>query len=81
MVWYAAEAGVAADMDRALELALDAELPGLLPFTVRRVAATESEQAVAVLATHLAATTDEAERIELLKGLNALVGREETAAQ
>jgi uncharacterized protein (DUF2336 family) len=72
MVWYAAEPAVAADLDRGLDMALGAELPGLLPFTVRRVAATGSDGAVEALAARLA-RAGEAERVELMKGLNLLV--------
>jgi putative membrane-bound dehydrogenase-like protein len=72
MVWYAAEPTVAADMGRALEMALDAELPGLLPFTVRRVAATDNDEAVQALAARLG-EAEGAERVELMKGLNLLV--------
>ena len=39
MVWYAAEPMAEVDMGRALQMALAAQLPNLLPYTVRRIAA------------------------------------------
>ncbi|MEX0646387.1 MAG: PVC-type heme-binding CxxCH protein [Balneolaceae bacterium] len=45
MVWYAAEPLVEEDMDRAMELALEAELPDVLIYTIQRVGAIGSEEA------------------------------------
>jgi putative membrane-bound dehydrogenase-like protein len=73
MVWYAAEPMAAADMDRMLGLALSAELPVLVPHTVKRLTAVEDEaEAVRTLATHLGRVTDREQQAELLRGLNAL---------
>jgi hypothetical protein len=77
MVWYAAEPTVEEDLARALRTALDSPLPDLLPFTVRRVAAMESDQAVQVLATELARASREDQQRELLQGLNRLIGEGE----
>jgi len=74
MVWYAAEPAVAADMDRALRMALNAELPNLLPYTVQRIAAVGTTEALRTLAQHLEQTEDRAQQAELLKGLNQIVG-------
>lgn len=45
MVWYAAEPMVEEDVDRALELAMQAKLPNILPYTIRRTGAAGSQQA------------------------------------
>ena len=74
MVWYAAEPMAEVDMDRALRLALSAKLPTLLPFTVQRIAAMGSPEALRVLAFHLGEVEDPAQQQELLKGLNQIVG-------
>lgn len=74
MVWYAAEPLAALDMDRALEMARAAALPGLLPYTVLRIVALGGPEAVQTLSVHLARTTDPAQQKELLKGLNQLLG-------
>lgn len=49
MVWYAAEPMAEVDMERALDLAFDAELPNILQYTVQRVGAIGSEQALRTL--------------------------------
>jgi putative membrane-bound dehydrogenase-like protein len=73
MVWYAAEPMATADMDRALQLALSAKQPKLLPFTVKRIAAMEDEDAaLRTLSMHLARAIDQEHKAELLKGLNQL---------
>jgi putative membrane-bound dehydrogenase-like protein len=80
MIWYAAEPMATANMDRALELALEAELPTLLPYTVRRVAALDHEAAIRALSAQLGRVTDAHQRVELLKGLNQLVGAQPAPA-
>ncbi|MFK7846750.1 MAG: PVC-type heme-binding CxxCH protein [Rhodothermales bacterium] len=74
MVWYAAEPMVPMDMNRALDLALAAELPRLLTYTIQRIAAVGTPEALQVLARHLEETPEQAQQKELLKGLNTLVG-------
>lgn len=73
MVWYAAEPVVAADMDRAMDMALLAELPSLLDYTVQRVAAIGTPEALGTLARHLEKANPDQQRV-ILKGLNELVG-------
>ncbi len=77
MVWYAAEPMVTVDMGKALELAMTAQLPNLLSYTVRRIAAEDNDEALQVLARYLEeAPSREAQR-EILNGLNLLVGSTE----
>jgi hypothetical protein len=73
MVWWAAEPLATASMDRALDVAMSAKLPNLLPFTVRRIAATDRDAARRSLSTYLARATDPAQQAELLKGLNLVL--------
>ena len=49
MFWYAAEPLAETDMNRALELAEAAELPDILTYTIRRVAAIGTPEAITVL--------------------------------
>ena len=79
MVWFAAEPMATANMDRALEMALAAKLPTILPFTIKRIAAIGNEEAVRTLSSHLARVTDPQQRAELLKGLDQIVGAKKTA--
>jgi hypothetical protein len=65
-------------MDRAIDMALQAESPRILPFTVRRVAASKSDEAVRTLASHLGRVSNQDQRIELMNGLNALVVQEDS---
>ena len=73
MVWYAVEPMVVVDMSRALNLAMAAELPVLLPFTVQRIAAEDSQEALQTLARALEDASPEQQKV-ILKGLNELVG-------
>jgi putative membrane-bound dehydrogenase-like protein len=73
MVWYAAEPLSAEDKARALALALDSKLPRLFPFTVQRIAALQTQDALRVLAEQLARTTDADQQTELVNGINAAV--------
>ncbi|MGB2713091.1 MAG: PVC-type heme-binding CxxCH protein [Vicinamibacterales bacterium] len=73
MVWYAAEPLAAGDKARALTLALDAKMPRLFPFTVQRIAALQTQDALRVLAEQLARTTDAAQQTELVNGINLAV--------
>src|SRR5262249_2572394 len=75
MVWYAAEPLAGEDPARALELAAKAKLP-LLGFMVRRIAASGSPEAIALLVDHLGRTASPADQRTVLGGLNeALKGR------
>jgi hypothetical protein len=49
MLWYAFEPAVPTDMNKALELALKAQVPNLLPYTVKRVAAINNAESVKTL--------------------------------
>jgi hypothetical protein len=75
MVWYAAEPMATANTDRALDLALAARQPKLLPFTVRRIAAMERDEAVRALSAALGRASTDAQRAEIQKGLNEIASR------
>lgn len=49
MAWFAAEPLVENDMDRAMAMAMDAELPNILPNTIKRIGAIGTEQAMQTL--------------------------------
>lgn len=49
MVWYATEPLVQLDMERTIDLALKSELPHILPFTIKCVAAFDSEESKRML--------------------------------
>ena len=74
MVWYATEPVVELNMPRALTLAAGTKLPGLFPFTVRRIAASGTQAALRTLTDRLGRTGNTAERRELVKGINQIVG-------
>ncbi len=75
MVWYAAEPAVELDMPRALALTSTTKLPQLFSFTVRRIAAVGTQDALKALTDRLGRTTDPAERKELASGINRIVGK------
>ena len=75
MVWYAAEPVVELDMPRALGLAATTKLPQVFSFTVRRIAAVGSQEALKTLTDRLGRTSDAAERKELVSGINRIVGK------
>ncbi len=74
MIWYAAEPMVSLDMSRALEMAMTAETPNLLNYTVRRIAAENTPEALQVLARYLEKAPSQEQQRQLLDGLNTLVG-------
>jgi hypothetical protein len=76
MVWYAAEPAVPFDMPRALDLAISAKLPRLLQFTVQRIAAVKTQDALRVLTDRLGRTDDAAQQRELANGINLIVGKQ-----
>ncbi len=49
MVWYAAEPMVEQDVDRALDMAMEAKLSNILPYTIKRAGAIGTEQAMKAL--------------------------------
>lgn len=76
MVWYAAEPVVELDMPRALTLAAETKLPRLFAFTVRRVAAFGTQDALRALTDRLGLAENAAERRELASGVNRIVGKQ-----
>ncbi len=72
LVWYATESAVPADMDRALALALVSEWPNVLSFTVQRIAAEGSQEALRILSGRLPEANAEA-RKTILNGINRIV--------
>jgi putative membrane-bound dehydrogenase-like protein len=77
MVWYAAEPLAASDKTRALTMALESKFPRLFPFTIQRIAALQTQDALRVLAEQLARTTDPAQQNELVSGINLAVKKKE----
>ena len=75
MVWYAAEPVVPLDMPRALGLAAGSQLPRLFTFTVQRISAVGTEDALRVLTDRLGRTTDQAQRLDLVDGITQIVGK------
>ena len=75
MVWYAAEPVVALDMSRALSAAFESKLPRLFAFTVRRIAAIGTQEALRVLTDRLGRAEDATQRKELLNGIGKIVNK------
>jgi hypothetical protein len=75
MVWYAAEPVVALDMARALALAGGTKLPRIFAFTVQRIAAVGTQEALRALSDRLGRTTDKAQQVELANGVGQIVGK------
>jgi putative membrane-bound dehydrogenase-like protein len=75
MIWYAAEPVVALDMSRALHAAFDSKLPRLFAFTVQRIAAIGTQEALRVLTDRLGRTEDAAQQKELLSGISQIVNK------
>jgi putative heme-binding domain-containing protein len=74
MVWYALEPLAGEQPSRALELASRAKLPRLLEFTVRRVGAIGTPEALAMMVDAL--NKGEGDKLTILRGINAaLQGR------
>ena len=76
MVWYAAEAVVELDMPRALSLAAETRLPKMFAFTVRRVAAVGTKEALRALADRLGRSESAEEQTQLASGINRMVGKQ-----
>ena len=75
MVWYAAEPLVPLDMPRALAAAADSKLPQLFTFTVQRIAAVGTQDALRVLTDRLGRAVDPAQRLDLVDGITGIVGK------
>ena len=75
MVWYAAEPAVELDMPRALTLAAETKLRNLFAYTVRRIAAVGTQNALRTLTDRLGLTANTMERTELASGINRIVGK------
>ena len=70
MVWYAAEPLAADDKGRALTAALESKFPRLFSYTVQRIAALQTQDALRLLAEQLSRTEDRAQQTELVNGIN-----------
>ena len=49
MLWYAFEPAVPADVNRAVDLALKAKVPNIMPFTIQRLGAIKSAESIKAL--------------------------------
>jgi putative heme-binding domain-containing protein len=70
MAWYAGEPLVAADVNRAFDLALNAKLPNYLAYTARRAAALDTPAAMSALVQTLGRIADETKQLAILRGLS-----------
>jgi hypothetical protein len=77
LVWYATEPSVELDMPRALELTAASRLPQLFAFTVQRIAAVGTTEALRALTDRLGRTEDPVQRRELGAGIVAIVGKKQ----
>jgi putative membrane-bound dehydrogenase-like protein len=75
MLWYAAEPFVETDMARALEASARTRLPRLFSFTIQRIAASGTQNALRVLTDRLGTTEDAAQQKELANGISVMVGK------
>ena len=75
MIWYAAEPVVPLDMARSLELSLESPLPKVFPFSVQRISAVGTQDALRVLTDRLGRTTSAAHQKELVNGIVQLINR------
>ncbi|MDR3618446.1 MAG: DUF1080 domain-containing protein [Paludisphaera borealis] len=76
MVWFALEPASAAEPRWALDLALNSKLPGLLPYSVRRVAALGTPEAFELLVEALGKAGTDPVRLTILEAVNqSLQGR------
>ena len=62
-------------MHRALELAAETALPDLFAFTVQRIGAVGTDDALRVLTDRLGRTSDQAQRLDLVDGITQIVGK------
>ncbi|MEX0599284.1 MAG: hypothetical protein WD205_01500, partial [Rhodothermales bacterium] len=77
MTWYAMEPVVPTDLNRAMDVALAAQLPRILSFTVSRIAAIGTEDALATLSTYLGSVENAEKQAVILEGINQAVEAEE----
>jgi putative membrane-bound dehydrogenase-like protein len=70
MYWYAAEPFADVYTSRALELAVEAKIPILLPFMVRRVASAATPEAMALVVKTLAKEGDTSRQLAILRAIN-----------
>lgn len=76
MLWYALEPSATSDPGRALSLASRSPIPRLLEFTVRRIGAIGTDEAIAMLVDGLASAESVGGRKTILGGINeSLRGR------
>jgi hypothetical protein len=62
-------------MPRALALSAESKLPKLFTFTVQRISAVGTQDALKVLTDMLGRTADPAERLDLVEGITQIVGK------
>ncbi|MBI5772545.1 MAG: c-type cytochrome [Verrucomicrobia bacterium] len=79
MAWYAGEPLVAANVNRALDLALAAKLPNYLAFTARRAATLGTPAAMSALVQALGRLDDEGKQLAILRGLGDALRGQRTA--
>ncbi|WP_231749432.1 PVC-type heme-binding CxxCH protein [Tautonia plasticadhaerens] len=80
MLWYALEPKAAAEPGRALALASKSPIPRLLEFTVRRIGAIGTDEAIALLVDGLGSAEPSEAQATILGGVNeALKGRRQVA--
>ncbi|WP_165249993.1 PVC-type heme-binding CxxCH protein [Paludisphaera soli] len=76
MVWYGMEPAAAEGPEAALDLALQAKLPGILRYTVRRVAAIGTPEAFDLIVAALDRAATDRARLAILQAVNqSLQGR------
>jgi putative membrane-bound dehydrogenase-like protein len=73
MVWYAAEPLPSIDKHRALTMALESTFQTIFPFTVKRIAAMKTQDALTLLADKLAHTHDAVRQVTLVDGITHIV--------
>ena len=73
MVWYAAEPLPSIDKHRALTMALESTFQTIFPFTVKRIAAMKTQDALTLLADQLAHTHDAVRQVTLVDGITHIV--------
>lgn len=80
MVWYALEPKAGAEPSRALALASKSPIPRLLEFTVRRIGAIGTDEAITLLVDGLGSAESSGAQETILGGINeALKGRRQVA--
>ncbi len=80
MIWYGFEPAVAADPERAFDLARRSEIDRILPHTVRRIAGLGTDEALAMLVVGLGKLESDDDRLRVLREINeALKGRRSVA--